>query len=272
MFTYLRPGTVKEAVELLGTLDGARIFAGGTDLMVGLRDGMTCKYIIDIKGIPELNALEMTDTGLAVGGAVPLNRIIGSENLAGSYSVLKDAGMTLANHILRNRATLVGNLCNASPGGDMIGASLVLGGYIEAASVGGERKIPLDGFFTGVKEHTLLKNELAVRVVFPPQEGKGIYLKKRRIRGHDLAQVGITAFRHESGAMDLALGAVAPVPVLLKSVVEAGEEPRPEKVIEAALSSISPISDVRSSREYPDAIVKRYIRQAIEILYGGGAS
>ena len=272
MFTYLRPGSVGEAVGMLAAYEDARVLAGGTDLLVGIRDGMPCKYLVDIKGIPELNFLKMTDAGLLIGGAVPINRIIGADCVSGSYSVLRDAGMELANHLLRNRATLIGNLCNASPGGDMLGAALVLGGCIEAVSRDGVRVIPLDGFFTGVKRHTLRRDELALRVVFTCIGGRGVYLKKKRIRGHDLAQVGVTAFRHDDGSMDIALGAVAPTPVLLKSVVKAGGEYLPDAVIEAALAGISPISDIRSSREYRVEIVKHFVRQAVDLLYGKEAA
>lgn len=267
MLTYHRPTSVEEAVELLGKLDKTRVLAGGTDLMVALRDGLPCEHIVDIKAVPEMNVLEKTEEGLVIGGAVPLNKILDSEIVSGCWSVLKEAGAELANHLLRNRATLIGNLCNASPGGDMIGASLVLGGYIEAASSNGKRTIPLDSFFTGVKTHVLGKDELAVRVVFPLQEGRGLYLKKKRIRGHDLAQVGVTAFRYEDGRLDLALGAVAPVPVLFRSVVRAGEEARAENVLAVVLEQINPISDVRSSRDYRLAMVKYFVTKAIGELY-----
>ena len=271
-FTYLRPASVEEAVDMLNIHEDARILAGGTDLLVGLRDGASCKYIVDIKGIPKLNILETTEEGLAVGGAVSLNKLLDSDLVSGCYLVLKDAGEALANHLLRNRATLIGNLCNASPGGDMIGASLVLDGYIEAVSYEGTRNIPLSEFFTGVKKHTLRKNELAVRVVFPHGKGRGVYLKKKRIRGHDLAQVSLTAFRHDDGRLDVALGAVAPTPILIKTVVEAGETARVDKVIETVLGSINPISDVRSSREYRLAMVKHFICQSIGLLYGKEAA
>jgi len=215
-----------------------------------------------------MNLLEMTETGLSVGGAVSANKLLGSDLLTGSYSVLKDAGLKLANNSLRNRATLIGNLCNASPGGDMIGASMILGGCLVAVSSGNTRSIPLDGFFTGVKTHSLRKDELAVKIVIPRMEGKGVFLKKQRTRGHDLAQVSLTAFRHDDDSLDLVLGAVAPVPVLIRSMVGAGEAPHTGRIAESALTRISPISDVRSSREYRIAMVKYYISQAVKLLYG----
>ena len=267
--TYLQPKSVEEAACMLGAYDELRIMAGGTDLLVAIRDGLPCKYIMDIKCIPEMKSVGKTDAGLSVGGAVPLNKLLDSEFVTGCYSVLRDAGLQMANYLLRNRATLIGNICNASPGGDMLGASLVLNGYLEAASLQGIRKIPLNGFFKGVKKHALRKDELAVRVVFPQSEGRGIYLKKRRIRGHDLAQIGLTAFRHKNGGLDIAIGAAAPTPILLKEVIRAGERPNAEKVIDAVLGSISPIADVRSSREYRIAIVKYFIRQSIGILFDG---
>ena len=262
MFTYLQPKSVDEAADLLHSLDDARIMAGGTDLLVMLRDGLSCRYVMDIKNIPDMNLIEMTDSGLAVGGAVPLNKVLSSDIVTGCYFVLKEAASKLANHLLRNRATLIGNICNASPGGDMIGASLVLDGYLEAASVEGIRKIALSEFFTGVKTHSLRKDELAVRIIFPMREGKGVYLKKQRIRGHDIAQAGVTVFRRAGGLFDIALGAVGPKPILIRGITAEG-------VVNAALGSISPIDDVRGSREYRIAMVKRFVSQAVSMLAGG---
>ncbi|MCL2698920.1 MAG: FAD binding domain-containing protein [Defluviitaleaceae bacterium] len=272
MFTYLQPKTVTEAVDMLHTHEDIRIMAGGTDMLVAVRDGEPCRYLMDIKHIAGMDAIEATGSGLSIGGAVVLNKLMSSEHVTGCYSVLNDAGLRFAHHNLRNRATLVGNLCSALPGGDMIGASLVLGGYIEAASKEGTRSIPLSEFFVGLMTNALRKDELALRVVFPRRDGKGIYLKKQRVRGHDLAQVGVTMFRGSDGSFDLALGAVAKTTVLLKDVVKAGEEPRPDKIIETALANINPRSGVRCSREYRIEIVQHFIRQAVAILDGKEAA
>jgi CO/xanthine dehydrogenase FAD-binding subunit len=154
--------------------------------------------------------------GLLIGGAVSLNEIIDSKVVKENYPILVTSAKTLANHQLRNRATMMGNICNASPAGDMLAPALVLKGVIEAVSVAGTRQIPLKDFFLGVKKNVLKENELAVRILFPPIKGKGEYLRRSRIKGHDLAQIGVAAFIRDGGGISLALGSVAPVPVLIE--------------------------------------------------------
>ncbi|MCL2127149.1 MAG: FAD binding domain-containing protein, partial [Treponema sp.] len=215
-YQFLQPATLAEAAEILNSYDDVGILAGGTDLLVLLKDReLSCRRIMDIKKIPELNVFGKTEKGLEIGGAVNVSKILASDLTGGPYSALKDASASLANSLLRNRATMIGNICTASPGGDMIPAALVLDGELEAVSVTGSRQIPLREFFTGVKKHVLRKNELVTKITFPEKQGKSVYLKKKRIKGHDLAQVGVAAFWAQDGGLSLALGVVAPVPVFI---------------------------------------------------------
>jgi carbon-monoxide dehydrogenase medium subunit len=259
---------------MLNSYEDVRILAGGTDLLILLKDRvLSCRYVMDIKKIPDLNAFGKTEKGLEIGGAVNLNKIIASDLATGSYSVLKTGALTLANSLLRNRATLTGNICNASPGGDMLPVSLVLDGTAEAVSAKGNRQIPLNEFFTGVKKHVLQKNEIVTKITFPEKQGKGLYLKKKRIKGHDLAQVGMAAFWAKDGKLSIAIGAVAPTPVLIS-----GLGPYDQSALGKAradierevLGRINPISDTRSSRDYRIAMVKYFIGEIISQWTGGG--
>ena len=196
-YQFLQPSTLSEATEILNSYEDVRILAGGTDLLIQLKERiLSCRYVMDIKKIPELNVFGKSEKGLEIGGALNLNRMISRmlSRVNGNYSVLQDGALTLANSLLRNRATLVGNICNASPGGDMLPPALVLDAVLEAVCITGNRQIPLRDFFTGVKKHVLQKNEIVTKVTFPEKQGKGLYLKKKRIKGHDLAQVGVAAF------------------------------------------------------------------------------
>ena len=153
-FQFLQPSTLDEAAEILKSYEDVRILAGGTDLLVLLKDHvLTCKYVMDIKKIPQMNVLGNAGQDLEIGGAVSLNRLLASDLSGGSYSVLRDGASELANSLLRNRATIIGNICNASPGGDMLPAALVLEGTLEAVSAGGSRMIPLSGFFKIGRAH-----------------------------------------------------------------------------------------------------------------------
>ncbi|MCL2130334.1 MAG: FAD binding domain-containing protein [Treponema sp.] len=273
-FKFLQPTTLGEAAEMLKSHKDLRILAGGTDLLVLLKDGLAaCRYVMDVKKIPELNVFEKTKDGLEIGGAITINEILDSPLTAGSYSVLKEGALSHANTLLRNRATLIGNICNASPGGDMIHPALVLDGILEVVSAGGSRQIPLSDFFTGARGHVLKEDELVTKITFPEKQGKGIYLKKKRIKGHDLAQIGIAAFWAASGELTLALGVVAPVPVLLKGLGPFDRDglAKARPAIEAeVLSRINPRSSRRSSKEYRIAMVKYFIGEIISRWTGDG--
>ena len=266
-FEFLQPKTLGEATEILNTHEAVKILAGGTDLLVMLRDAeVSCRYVMDIKKIPELKVFGKTKEGLEIGGAVNLAGILESGLISGPYSVLKDGASVHANSLLRNRATLIGNLCTASPGADMAPAALVLDGALEAVSASGCRKIPLAGFFTGVKETVLQKNELVTKISFPEKQGKGVYLKKKRIKGHDLAQVGVAAFWAADGHLSFALGVVATTPVFIGGLgpfdKDALVKARPD-IEQEILGRINPRNSRRSSREYRIAMVKYFIGEII---------
>ena len=265
---FLQPTSLAQALELLREKKDVRFLNGGTDLIVQLRArAVDCRYLMDIKRIPELHAFTYTLEGLTIGAAVTCSQILHADFLNEEHKLLQDAAITLANDLLRNRATLSGNICNASPGGDMIPACLVLKANLHTISLRGERIIPLYEFFTGVKKHVLLDDELVVKITFPNMPGKGVYLKKRRIRGHDLAQVGLAGFFGEDGNISFAAAAVGPTPILIADIgsftpseLVANKEDIKNKVI----ARVKPISDVRSSKEYRLAMLNYFVSLAVD--------
>ncbi|MGE5485992.1 MAG: FAD binding domain-containing protein [Ignavibacteriales bacterium] len=274
---YLRPAGLDEALEVMARSGpAARVMAGGTDLIVNLRErSVACKQVLDIKGIPEMHDLLYDPgKGLTVGGAVTISELVTAGPVVRNYPILVEAGKTLANALVRNRATLVGNLCNASPAGDMAPAALVLGAKVIAASRAGQRSIPLEEFFVGVKMNALRPDEIALRVEIPPAAGKGAYMRRSRIRGHDLSQVGVAGFLTDEGRLSLALGAVAPVPVLIRDFDRVQREAlwRDAEVlaiVEKVKGRVNPISDQRASREYRLAMVEYLTKQVLERLGRG---
>lgn len=271
---YFKPASLGEAVALLEQYgDEARVLAGGTDIIVNLRDkALQCKYLIDIKAIPEMQELRYSEgEGLVVGGAVTINQLLQAPQVRENYPILIEAGSSLANTLVRNRATFLGNLCNASPAADMAPAALVLGAAVVAVAKTGSRRIPLAEFFSGVKQNVLQRGEIAAKIAIPAPAGRGIYLKKSRIKGHDLAQVGVAGFLGVDGQLRLALGAVAPVPVLVQDLgpVRDGDlrqEERITAIVDQVLARVKPISDQRASREYRLAMVAYLVRQALAFL------
>ena len=120
-FRHFRPDTLEEALGLLESHGSeACIIAGGTDLLVGLDDGtVSTEYLIDLKGISELSEITLSSDGLRIGACVTINQLLESDYLAAGYRALRQAASRLATYQIRNRATLGGNLCNASPACDM---------------------------------------------------------------------------------------------------------------------------------------------------------
>lgn len=273
-FQYIKPKTLDEALELIDKYKkDAKILAGGTDVIVALKGNSTqCKYLIDIKGIKKLDRISYNEeNGLSIGAAVTLNEIIESNKINSSYKILVDAAKTLANVLIRNRATLVGNICNSSPGGDMLPASLLLEGKVCISSVDGNREVNFKDFFIGVKKNILKENEMVTKVVYPSIKGQGIFIKKSRIKGHDLSQISVAGFLKEDGTLKFSLGAVAPTPVLVEDFENYKNKQLAdysEIIADKVMSKINPITDVRATKEYRLAMA-RYLTSKIVKELGG---
>ncbi|HDJ66281.1 MAG TPA: xanthine dehydrogenase family protein subunit M [Nitrososphaeria archaeon] len=264
-FEYLRPNSLEEALELKAKYGGdAMILAGGTDLLVDIRMGAKKpKYVIDIKGIKEVSELKYVEgKGLEIGSAVTLSEIERSKIVREKFHVLWDAVRRLADFSLRTRATLAGNIANASPASDSAPALLVLGAEVELSSTRGTRKLPIKKFFKWVKQTYMEPDEILTRIFVPepPKDSKGMYLKFTRITVEDLSVVGIAGLtanlrEPEKRIVRLAYASVAPTPILVEEVEEIFKRDRPIKelireAVEAVKKKTSPITDVRGTAEY----------------------
>ncbi len=173
-FDYVRPKTLQEAVNFLATHDGrARPFMGGTDLFVRLRDGFhrETQYVVDLKGMPGMLDIAFDPAaGLRMGAAVNMNRMIALPAVQEHYPILAEAVRTVASYQLRTRATVAGNLCNASPASDTAPACLVLDARVMLLGPAGERRLPLNGFFTGPGQTQMRPDEImtAIEIPLPP--------------------------------------------------------------------------------------------------------
>lgn len=273
---YLRPESIKEALELLdGYGKNLKILAGGTDLIIALKDRLiNCNYLMDIKNIQELQEIKYTeDKGLEIGAAVSLNEIINSEIINEKYGILIQAAKTLANSLLRNRATLLGNICNASPGGDMLGPSIVLEGKLEILSKTAVRIVPLKDFFVGVKRTVLKENELVSKIIFPNIEGIGKYRRRSRIKGHDLAQIGVSMFLKNDSGLNVSITAAGPTPVIIEDFALLKKDTLKDNIqviVDKIMTSIKPISDQRASKEFRIDMSKYLSNQILEELSSEG--
>jgi carbon-monoxide dehydrogenase medium subunit len=271
-FDYLRPKTLPEASEFLSRHSGeARPFLGGTDVFVRMRDGfLTPRFLVDVKGLDGTNDLRFDPkTGLTLGAAVSMNRVIGSPEVRAHYPLLAEACRSVASYPLRTRATVVGNICNASPAGDTIGVCLVLDGVLDIHGVHGPRQELLASFFLGPGKTTLESGDVvtALHLPLPPKGCAGVYLKLGRNQLSDLSIVGVTALGHPDPScragyrFRLALASVAPVP-LVPVEAETYLADRPvtleslRQAAQLAADACSPIDDVRGSARYRRLMVR----------------
>jgi CO/xanthine dehydrogenase FAD-binding subunit len=276
-FDYIKPTTLVEASVFLAQHAGeARAFSGGTDTFVRMRDGVwQDQYLVDVKGLPGMNDLTFDPAhGLTVGAAVNLNRLIASPEVNEHYPVLAEAAHTVASYQLRTRATIAGNICNASPAGDTIGAGLVLDAKVHVHGVDGVRIEALRTFFMGPGKTVLKPGDIvtAIELPLPPKGAQGRYLKLGRNAIGDLAIVGVTAFGYPDGAAAsdyrfyLALASVAPTPFMPDMGLLSEKAITPELIDEAAdvaMNSVMPIDDVRGSARYRKLMVRNLTRNAL---------
>jgi carbon-monoxide dehydrogenase medium subunit len=282
-FDYIRPETLIEASDfLVRHAADARPFLGGTDVFVRMRDGLlNPKFLVDVKSLPRMNDLHFDpQSGLTIGAAVNMNRVIASPEVQGHYPLLADACRSVASYQLRNRATIVGNICNASPAGDTLGASLVFGGVLHIHGSDGIRQEPLATFFLGPGKTTLKAGDVAIALHLPPPPlgSKGVYLKLGRNKLSDLSIVGVTALGYpESSApsgyrFHLVLASVAPVPFVAieAETYLANTSLTSDSIREAARlasAACAPIDDVRGSVRYRKQMVRNLSARALSEVW-----
>jgi aerobic carbon-monoxide dehydrogenase medium subunit len=257
---YSTPTSVAEACALLSEASHrTALLTGGTDMAVNLRAGREVDLMVDLKRIPELHTLEWSAEGeLTIGSCVTLREICESALIQERFPALIEAAEVVGSYQIRCRATITGNLCNASPCADTTPPLLVLGARVRIVDSKGAREEPLDGFITHVKKTKLKSSEIVTAVLIPPQPtgSRNAFMRIQRLRGHDLALVNAAAtFDPSSRAFTLAVGSVAPTPLLipdLDDICPPGATPDEvgDRLAERTLPRISPIDDVRASAEY----------------------
>ncbi len=221
-FEYLRIRSIEEGCRALADAPGeSAVLAGGTDLLVEIRNGIRSpQLLIDVKGLESLDAFEQNTTRTRIGASVSLNALIEQRAFREAHPALSEALLSIGTYQLRNRATLAGNLCNASPAADSAPVLLVLGAEVEIVGPDTHRTLPLARFFTGVKKTALQPGEIVTAILIPERPGlRTAFRKQQRIRGHDLAVVNVAgAFSAQDGTVTLAIGSCAPTPVVLDPI------------------------------------------------------
>ena len=276
---YVKPSTLKEASKFLAEHEGvSRPFAGGTDNFVRLRDGvLKLDYLVDIKGLEGTRTIAFDpNKGLTIGAAVTMNMVSSQPDVIKHYPNLAEAANSVASYQLRNRATIIGNICNASPAGDTIGTCLVMGGVLKVHGVDGFRDVPLNTFFLAPGRTVLKPGDVVVSISLPvpPKGFVGTYKKLGRNIIGDLSIVGVTVIGYPSKESPsgyqfrIALASVAPIPFeSFKAEAILSEQKITEDIItraaEAAMESVTPIDDVRGTARYRKFMVRNLTREAL---------
>ncbi|MBI4186123.1 MAG: xanthine dehydrogenase family protein subunit M [Chloroflexi bacterium] len=279
-FAYFVPATIEEACRLLRQHNGrAKIIAGGTDLIVSMRERLiAAEYLVDITRIPGLDSIgHDAHSGLNIGALCTHGQIESSRLIRQRFAVLAQAAHTIGAVQVRNLGTIGGNLCHAAPSADSAPALLALDARARTFSLQGGRILGLEDFFTGPGGTALKPDEIltAIEVPNPPAGYAGIYLKHSPRQAMDLAVVGVAVVLclAEDGLTcsdaRIALGAVAPTPIRARQAegLLRGKKLDDDVIKEsarAAAEAARPISDIRGSAEYRKEIVAVLTGRGIE--------
>jgi carbon-monoxide dehydrogenase medium subunit len=288
-FEYLAAQSVDEVVSLLNQNGkSVQILSGGTDLLVQLREGRkAAQLVVDIKHIPDVNELAYSPLdGLTIGAAVSCSRICQDAMVVSAYPGLVDAFSLIGGTQIQGRASVGGNLCNASPAGDAIPALIVHSAVALVAGPQGRREIAVEDFCSAPGQTELRPGEFLVALRIPPPAlGSGAaYLRFIPRNEMDIAVVGAGAWvvldeqRRTFVSARVALGAVAPKPLFASEVggFLAGRAATPENIHEAAVlaqAAARPISDMRGTAEQRRhlslILTRRTLSKAVERARGG---
>lgn len=281
-FEYEAPATLAAALDILGKSNGsAKPLAGGTDLIDHVRTRrLTPDLLVDVKKIDELNVLELSESGLRVGAAVPCYRIYGCPEISRQYAALADSCRIIGGIQIQSRASVGGNLCNSGPAADTTPSLIALSGICVIAGPDGQREVPVEQFCTGPGRNVLQPGELLVEIRFPPRaSGSGSHYRRFIPRNEmDIAVVGVGASVEldDSGqnfvSARIALGAVAATPLFATAAGDtlAGQPVNDETIAAAAAAAretATPITDMRGTAEYrthlTGVLTERVVKTAV---------
>ncbi len=275
-FDYIRPVNMDNAVEALKKNDDAYLLAGGTDLLIGMKNNtVQPKCLIELKSIPDIDSIEYQN-GFKLGPLTTIRDIEVSRLIRKKIPALSQAAGTLGSIQIRNRATIGGNLCHASPAADMATVLLAMDCQVKIASYKSEKTIGLDQFYTGPNRTVIGRGEMLSEIIIPKdmERFKGVYLKYGPRKAMDIGIVNIALLLdadYEHGLCNqimIALGAVAPTPIRAKGAeallngnrLKAGSI---GKVAQAAADEARPISDFRASAGYRRDLVRSLVTKGI---------
>jgi len=278
-FEIFQPASIQEARELhIHHGPGGYFLAGGTDLAIAIKEkGLVPRYVVDLKRIGSLSGIrENADGSLVLGALATMREVEISRVISRRFPFLSQSAGEVGSIQIRNRATIGGNIANATPSADVVPALLVLQAQVTISTQDGEKQVPLESFFLGPGKTVMERGDILTEILIPPASAnlRGEYIKFSPREMMDLAYVGVAVALVTDGdenacrEVRIALGAVSPVPmrahkaeaVLVNRVIN---EESAERAGEAAASECTPISDVRASAAYRRHMVRVNTKRAI---------
>ena len=274
---FLRPRTLREAVEALGA-PGVSILAGGTDFFPALGERKPASPVLDVTAIPELRGIEIGPERICIGAAATWTEVIRTK-LPRAFDALKAAAREVGSAQIQNRATVAGNLCNASPAADGVPPLLALDAEIDLLSARGERRVPLASFITGNRKTVREAGEIVTAILVPRTiEGPSAFLKlgARRYLVISIAMVAAILETDSTGRVAqarVAVGSCSPVARRLtqleQELVGASLGALGTRVEPRHLDVLSPIDDLRGTAEYRRDAARTLVARALEAAASG---
>lgn len=264
-FKYYKPDTLKKALDFLSENEKAvKVIAGGTDLMVKLRNNRIAPdVVIDVSEIESLTSIHRKDGFITIGAAVKLTEIAENDMVKKFCPILAQAAASVGAVQIRNRGTIGGNVCNASPSADTVPALVALGAVATIVGAEQERKVPLEDLYTGPGKTVIAPDELltSLSIPEPAENTAGVFFKlgKRKAQAISIVngavQIGVNVTEHRFTDVKIALGAVAPTVLRIKEAEEclldkSISEDNIKAAAEIIKNKIEPITDVRATAEY----------------------
>jgi carbon-monoxide dehydrogenase medium subunit len=274
-FAYERPDRLADAIAVLADAgERARILAGGTDLIIRLRDGsIRPDVVVDVKRVADVDGgIHESDGRLVIGGRAVMTDIAAHPTVRRWFSGLAESAAVVGSVQIRNRATLAGNIGNASPAADTVPSLLVHDATVVVRGSGGERRIPIDAVFVRSGVTTIARDEVITAIELPLAGGPSgsAHQRRTRRRGHDLASVTVACTVAADGVARLAFGSVGPRPLLrteLSGILADAGRPEGERrtIIDGLFADAVPsASSMRASPDYRLAMLRVLGWRALE--------
>jgi len=279
-FTYHAAATMTECLRMLRDNPSAKLLAGGTDLMVKIRDKLIHpETIIDIKNLDELKGIWIDDRGNVRIGALATHTVVSESKLIlKKYPFLARACRWVGSTQIRNRGTIGGNVCNGSPAAETLPSLYILNAKVHMRNDMGKRVLPIADFFTGPQKTCSLRDEILTSIHIPAIKGKyrGSYRRQARRNVFSIAMTTVAAMWRENDStptgkrFSIALGAVAPTVIRAKNAEEFLNEAGScnkdiiEEASRIALKDASPIDDIRTTCDYRNELVYVLVKRCLE--------